>query len=249
MRKAMQPNEAYAQRDSSYPYYGYDIYLSSLAANVLRLESRTTEHSDAVGVLMDAAWWFVGRGILRPGVKRAGAQHTNIGASEGFSLTLLGKDWLNREAPLEVPVTSPSKMKSLFLEFNKNFSPAFTQRANEAVACYDVKQYLSSCVMSGAAAESILLGVAIAKTRDEKNVMNTYAGRDGRRGVERMILGQAKQHLKDNFSHYMELLKYWRDQAAHGAATPISEEEAYLALVALVRFARFVRQNWSELTS
>jgi len=234
----------------SYTSYGYDIYLGSLVVNKLRgIQHHTPEYVQAVNMLMDAAWWFVGRGILRPGVKRIDAQSTEEGNSTGFSLTHLGRDWLKRERPVEVPVTSPSRMKVLFLDFESLLGGAFTQRANEAVHCYDGRQYLACCAMAGAAAESIVIEIAIKKTKNQDEVMRVYTGRDGRRNVERLILSQSKQHIKDTFSHHMDLLKYWRDQAAHGAATPISEEQAYLALVGLVRFARFAEQHWTELTT
>jgi len=44
------------------------------------------------------------------------------------------------------------------------------------------------------------------------------------------------------------LIKYWRDAAAHGAPTNISDNEAYTALAALLRFALFANDNWEELT-
>lgn len=228
--------------------YGYDLYLSNLAASQLQLAFQTREHAEAVAVMMDAAWWFVGKGILRPGVRYSRLQQTDEGAAVGFSITRLGREWLSQPAAEDIPMTSPSRMKSLFLEFGAEFGHAFAQRANEAVSCYDSRNHLAACVMAGAAAESILLSLAINKTGDEDRVMTAYTGRDGRVAVRNMLVGKAKAHLQNELGQHMELLRFWRDQAAHGAPTGISEDEAYLALVGLVRFARFARNNKEALT-
>src|SRR5260370_27436419 len=47
--------------------------------------------------------------------------------------------------------------------------------------------YLACCAMCGAAAESVLLAIAICKTEDEAKVLDAYGQRDGRRKVMRMI--------------------------------------------------------------
>ncbi len=133
-------------------------------------------------------------------------------------------------------------------EHRSRFGEGFMRRATEAINCYDVRQYLACCVMAGAAAEGIILTAAIARSGDEEETLRAYLGRDGRRVIERRLTGQAQRHIQDDFRSYMDLLKFWRDNAAHGAITSIAEEEAYLALVNLARFARFVEQNWSDLT-
>jgi len=86
-------------------YYGYDIYLSNLAANALGLQHQTEDHQAVVAVLLDAAWWFVGKGILRPGVRSAGEQSTEEGATVGFSITQLGRGWLAQPSPEFIPMT------------------------------------------------------------------------------------------------------------------------------------------------
>jgi hypothetical protein len=47
--------------------------------------------------------------------------------------------------------------------FIGRFGDGFAQRAAEASRCHRTTNYLACCVMAGAAAESILLAVAIAK--------------------------------------------------------------------------------------
>jgi hypothetical protein len=47
----------------------------------------------------------------------------------------------------------------------------------------------------------------------------------------------------------MNSLKYWRDDAAHGADTTISETEAFSSLLFLLRFAQFAYEGWENLTA
>jgi hypothetical protein len=102
--------------------------------------------------------------------------------------------------------------------------------------------------MCGAAAESILLSVAIAKSGDEAAVMAKYLSGSGRQKVTEGIIGQAKQAIAGPFRSATSLLSYWRDEAAHGSASNISEIAAHEAIARLLRFAQFASDNWSELT-
>jgi hypothetical protein len=102
--------------------------------------------------------------------------------------------------------------------------------------------------MCGASAESILLATAISKNKNENDVLKTYTTANGRKRIENMVIGQAKEHIKREFQGLTELLKYWRDEAAHGKASQISDNEAYTSLAMLLRFAMFVDGNWDGLT-
>ena len=42
----------------------------------------------------------------------------------------------------------------------------------------------------------------------------------------------------------MELLKYWRDEAAHGPASNISEAEAFTSPMLLMRLARYADETF-----
>jgi hypothetical protein len=103
--------------------------------------------------------------------------------------------------------------------------------------------------MCGAAAESILLAVAIQKSGDEAATLTLYRTASGRRRVIEGIIGQARQTIAEPFRSATGLLSYWRDEAAHGLASAISEIEAHEALARLLRFAQFATENWDELTS
>jgi hypothetical protein len=45
------------------------------------------------------------------------------------------------------------------------------------------------------------------------------------------------------------LLKDWRDEAAHGKPSGITDNEAYTSLAMLLRFAQFVNDNWNTLVN
>jgi len=103
--------------------------------------------------------------------------------------------------------------------------------------------------MAGAAAESMILAAAIAKTTDEEKVVKMYSAAQGRGRVENLLVGQADDHIRREFDGFMVLLKHWRDQASHGIATKISDNEPYTSLVLLLRFGHFISDHWRELTS
>src|SRR3954468_8847698 len=76
----------------------------------------------------------------------------------------------------------------------------------------------------------------------------------GRTGVpmadEAAHLWTAQQLLSSHgggLRAYTELLKYWRDESAHGMASKINDEHAYTSLAMLLRFAQFSNDNWQEL--
>jgi hypothetical protein len=99
--------------------------------------------------------------------------------------------------------------------------------------------------MCGAAAESILLAVAIAKSGDERATLSTYKTASGRRGVVDSVVGQAVQTIAEAFRSATGLLSYWRDEASHGMASTISEIEAHEGLARLLPFAQFAADNWA----
>ena len=87
-----------------------------------------------------------------------------------------------------------------------------------------------------------------AREGDEEQVLSAYNSSRGRSRVETMLLGQACDRLKREVQGFLTLLKYWRDQAGHGATADISDNEAYTSLALLLRFAAYVNDCWGELT-
>jgi hypothetical protein len=64
-----------------------------------------------------------------------------------------------------------------------------------------------------------------------------------------MLVGQRTGQVKQDFTTFMSLLKYWRDESAHGASISIQEEEAFTSLLLLLRLAQFADSRWQELTT
>jgi hypothetical protein len=132
--------------------------------------------------------------------------------------------------------------------YRKKYGPGFYERAQEAIRCYGAHAYLACCAMCGASAESIILATAIAKDNEE-NILKIYSTASGRSRIENLLVGKARKQIQNEYKGYTSLLKYWRDEAAHGQFSGIKDNEAYTSLALLLRLATFVNDNWIELTS
>ena len=236
-------------------HYGYDLYLPTLISWYLRQQLKVRDQNEEYRlaqqffpVFADAAWEMCRRGILRPGIREQGAQATEDGsAGSGFSVTVFGRTWLAEDQADTFVPTEPGRFAELLAPFADRFGSGFKERAQEAIRCYGAHAYLACCAMCGAAAESVLLATAVAKTNDEAGVLRAYATGTGRQKVENIVIGQATEHVKREFRGLTELLKYWRDEAAHGSASKITENEAYTSLAMLLRYAMFIAKSWDEL--
>jgi hypothetical protein len=198
----------------------------------------------------DAAWELCRVGVLLPGQhapKGQGQVGGGIYSGDGYSITEFGATWLAE--PERRTSADPSRMSEIFGSFSKNYGTGFSQRASEAIRCHRTSNYLASCVMAGAAAESILLAVAIAKIEDEGKVLKEYGKSNGRLAIRRMVTSGLSGSLQRQFDASLQVLHYWRDDAAHGKATAISEVEAHASLTQLLRLAQFSHDNWAELIS
>ena len=239
-------------RAGSLKEYGYDLYVS----NMVRRECGhlqgppLTRATDSLSrKLSDAAWELCVRGLVRPGVRNLSGQSTDEG---GYSITDFGKRWL-REPPTESLIVADSNRVTSILEQAKpqlgEFAEAYYSRGVEATRCYQAHAFLATCVMAGAAAESVLLALATSKHGDRSEVLRTYASAQGRSRVEKMILGQATDSVKKHMNGFLGLLKEWRDDAAHGAPVVVSADEAATSLDLLVRFSLYAAKNWRMLTT
>jgi hypothetical protein len=240
----------------NYGRYGYDVYLPSLIMSYLQRERRLPPDEtqrQMIGMIDDfyaPAWDLCRRGILRPSVRTFGAQSTPDGsAGNGYSITPFGSQWLGEENRDTFVPTEPERFGQLLERFRDRFGAGFQERSQEAIRCYGAHAYLGCCSMCGAAAESVLLATAIAKTGNEPQVLREYATAGGRRRLENRIIGQTPQALQTEYRGYTSLLKYWRDEASHGRSSGIIDNEAYTALALLLRFAMFVDDHWTELTT
>lgn len=236
--------------------YGYDLYIPNvmrrwMSENVSGLPNQPEYYFPQISpAFYSAAWELCRRGILRPGVQAYGAQSTDDGSGgNGYSITPFGEKWLaESENELFVP-TEPGRFSQLLEPFSRLFGPGFQERANEAVRSYGGHNYLACCSMCGAAAESILLHLAIKKDGDEEKILKEYRASSGRKKLESLIVSGQKKTIQIDFDACFSLLKYWRDEASHGRQSGIAENEAYTSLALLLRTAQFASDNYRLLTS
>lgn len=238
--------------------YGYDIYLPNVMRKWCKVnygqfgianEHQSDQLLPAVSpYFYNACWELCRLGVLRPGIHEWGAQSTDDGsAGNGYSLTPFGKQWLSEEDESVFVPTEPQRFATMIAAYAK-FGPGFQERANQAIRCYGAHTYLACCVMCGAAAESILLHLAITKEGNEPGVLKKYRASNGRKAIENTILGSQKGGVKNDFEACFNLLKYWRDEAAHGRKSDIKESEAFTSLALLLRSAQFAMDNYESLT-
>jgi hypothetical protein len=199
-----------------------------------------------IAPFQDAAWELARRGLLRQGPIMGGHPNTE---GDGFSLTAAGRVWIARYDQQGPFPLDPSRFALLIAPYSDRFGPAFAQRVTEAAGCYRTMNYFAACAMAGAACESIFVAIGIAQMNDEAKILRIYLGRDGRRLLMKEISGHWKLQAKQAADTAASILSYWRDNAAHGYATGITEFAAHDALSRLLRFASFVHQNWAQLTT
>jgi hypothetical protein len=244
--------------DDGYPSYEYDVWLPKVILAYIREVERSTEQIQSLyrgrrslelsPFFYDAAWHLCRRGILRPGIQDVtGAGPVHGASAEGYNLTAVGRSWIEQGAQA-VFLADPDRLSQMFDKLSPPFGPGFLRRATEAVRCHRFGAYLGCCAMCGAAAESILLAVATAKSGNEGTVLATYRSTSGRRRVVDSVIGQARSMIAEPFRSATGLLSFWRDDAAHGLASEISEIEAHEALARFLRFAQFATDNWDQLT-
>jgi hypothetical protein len=240
--------------------YGYDLYLRNVIAFYLTETGGVppgTSPWDATHtaapvispMFATAAWSLCRRGFLRPGIRDLRGQATDEGGSGfGFALLPAGREWIVSGATADYVPLEPGRFARMLSERGARFGPGFIERSQEAVRAYNALAYLACCAMCGAAAESIVLTLAIAKRGDAAKVMKDYEGSGGRRRVEQSLISSQPPHAQEEFHRYVGLLKHWRDSAAHGKAANITELEAWTSLLLLLRFAIFASDRWQELT-
>jgi hypothetical protein len=164
----------------------------------------------------------------------------------GLSRVALGMTWL--EDASKRSVVDPSRLGQVLRTFAAQFGPGYAQRATEAVRTYRAASYLAACTMSGAAAESVLLGLVVAKVGNEAQVLDTYNTAVGRARITKQLLSDVATGVAKQFEAAIQVLHYCRDDAAHGTMTTIDGIEAYAGLTQLLRLAQFASDHWIQLT-
>jgi hypothetical protein len=231
--------------------YGYDLYArtgAQLAAQQRYphehfIEGRVRELSP---IFYEAAWELCRRGIVRPGVRRAGEQAVEEG---GYSLTAAGRAALENLDAATILIAQPGSLAATFNGYRGRFGDGFHQRAMEAIRCRNAEAWLACCAMVGAAAESVLLAIAISKEGDEEQVLRAYRGVRGRQAVLNIIVGQADAQRRNTLTTFASIVSLWRDDAAHGQASPIDTSNADEALRQLLHMCQWVAREWDNLTA
>lgn len=227
------------------------LYLPEVVADFWRtrtLNVGTADLTDAqFMVFYDAAWELARIGVLRPGRVAPRNQEMANDFGDHWSITQFGFKWL-AQASMR-PFLDTSRMSEVLACFVPHFGSGFGQRAVEAVRTYRTANYLASCSMAGAAAESILLAAAVAKSGNEAKMLKMYESPGGRARIAAQITGQATSSVQRQFESALHILHYWRDDASHGQHTTITEVEAHSALSELLRLAQFTSDRWVELTA
>jgi hypothetical protein len=195
-------------RKSQYGSYGYQIYIQNVARDYLidagvpqhEVEGQLhTRRDELAGAFFAAGWELSRRGILRPGIRTFGVQSTPDGASgHGYSLTPYGQRWLaDNEAP-DVPLDA-GRLARMLGEAGARCGSGFLERADQAVKSYFGLAYLACCAMCGAAAESVLLALATAKSDDADKTLKTYSTGGGRGRIETELLRGQPEPVQREF--------------------------------------------------
>ena len=239
-------------------YNGFDVYLPTVIDKYL--PQGVSAHSRGLGTItgkpkeavyrafFDAAWQMCLSGLLRPSSAKDPNNGQQMGHGDCYSITGIGSEWFTK-GDVDSIVLSAGRMAQLLNAFSARFGEAYKERAQQAVLCLNARAFLACCAMCGAAAESILLTAAIEKEKDEDGVLAKYKGPYGRSNIEKMIFENRKESFVSRFKSGLELLKYWRDESSHGAATDLEDIDATASLSHLLRFAQQCDDKWAELTT
>ena len=121
--------------DDGYASHGYDVWLPKVIVAYLRDVERSTEQIQNLyrgrrslelsPFFYDAAWHLCRRGVLRPGIKDvSGAGPVNGASAEGYSLTTIGRSWIEQGAP-DAFLADPDRLGQMFDKLSPRFGAAF----------------------------------------------------------------------------------------------------------------------------
>jgi hypothetical protein len=230
--------------------YGCDIYLTHIVVDYVRKKENNPNCSETdqnvqekAQPFLDAAWHLCQRGILRSGVNSL--KHTPTPSGLVYSITSQGRKWLQEQG--EFIYKTPIHFSEILATYDSLFGSGFKQRAQEACSTYLFGCYLSTCVMCGAAAESIILKIAIANEPDKEEILKEYESRGGTKKIIDRVFGHLEGKHKNAHSTFNDLLKYRRDDSGHGQHIDISEFDAYDSLSRLIWLSKFIDKNFSDI--
>ena len=227
--------------------YGYEVYLVNVVLETfhnVHPNERDGLLRKKMGAFGDAAWDLCRRGILRPSPFTIEPGNPD---GLGYTITPQGANWLEEVKKDPFIAIEPTQLAEMLTKHRKRFGDGFHERAQEAVKDYRSVAYLSCCAMCGAAAESVMLAAAFAKKNDSAAVLKEYATAGGRGRIQKLILAGATDPIRADATPGLALLRYWRDDAAHGGPSGVTEATAFTSILLLVRLAALFDDHWSEL--
>lgn len=199
------------------------------------------EYGENLGPFMEVAWSLVSSGIVVPGSFSI-EQRTQGGSLYGFNLTEFGREWI---ASAEV-TASPRRygdFSKLLSEFDPVFGEFYAIRSQEALSCFRHGNHIACCAMAGACAETILFTAYVKHKGDEEQALKDMTSAGGRGRVEAALLGRLKEGPRMELQTSFSLIKYWRDNSAHGVTGKVSQSEAHVALLTLLSLAQAAQRH------
>jgi hypothetical protein len=213
-----------AQEKQQYRFQGHDSDFSLMEIAQAVLGPQPIEDREAWRPLYDAAWELCRIGVLRPGEIAPRGMNSVSRLGDYYSITEFGREWLKEAA--NRPFLDQSHLNEILQSYGARFGDGYRQRAVEAVRSYQTCKYLAVCVMSGAAAESILLALAITKRGgNEEAVLAEYRSRQGRRMVtigEHQVRGSLCCGISIQVMSARGQTRSWGDVHLHDRSPPES---------------------------
>ena len=234
------------ESDFYLPDFVWQFWLPHLDRSGGRYMSPSDLEQERFIPFYDAAWELCRIGVLRPGAFAPQGMGMPKMFGDQYVITVFGRGWL--QSAKERPFIDLARLAQLLNTFSGRYGDGYAQRASEAVRTYRTANWLAASVMAGAAAELILIALAVAKSGDERRVLKTYNGSGGRAAATKMVVDGLRPSLQQHLENALLVLHYWRDSASHGLATSITEIEAHASLMQLLRLAQFADKNWEPLT-
>jgi hypothetical protein len=237
--------------------FQFDLF--SVVDALMEREQSTHRQQNPVGIVtyrrdpfpnsasfQDAVWELTGRGILRPSLVRNSSSVEFNGRE--FVLTEYGERWVTDSTQIDLIPSESGRFAGALGSYAWLFGAAYHAKSQEAMACYQAHAYLACCAMCGAAAEAILLLIAITRHGDRDEVLALYRRASGRSQIESIVVQHLNSRIRDEILQFTALLKYWRDSASHVSESRLTEQEAFMAMLLLLRFASFAHERWRDIT-
>lgn len=192
-----------------------------------------------LGPFVQVAWALVNLGVVIPGhLKYLDRTQPDL---LGFSLTDFGRQWLGSRE-LGANPHQFGEFGRLLAEFDREYGEFYAIRAQEALSCFRHGNHVACCAMAGACAETILFTAYTKHLGDQEKALRDMTSSGGRGRVESALLGRLKEGQRMELQTSFSLIKYWRDNSAHGLSGSVDHNEAYVALLTLLNLAQAAKR-------